>query len=141
MSEKDDKERRDGSGLNPLRYEPDGKGSFQATPREEDEAVNIAMEQAWEEVERKVDKARERVRKEERSPLAFFMELNMMDPKTIARYMGSSKRKVKQHLRPKGFQRIDASTMNAYADLFGIELDELRDPDLSRTASPFKKDP
>ncbi len=122
----------------PLKYRPDGQGTFKAEAREEDEAVSIAMKQAWEEVEEKVDEAREQVKAGENSPLLFYMELNMMDVKLLSEYLGISRRKVKKHLRPRPFSRLDEETLKAYAELFGIEVQELREPDLSKTASPFK---
>ncbi len=122
----------------PLKYRPDGQGSFKAEAQEEDEAVDIAMQQAWEEVEERVDRARDSVKAGKASPIRFYMELNMMDEKLLGQYLGIPRRKVRKHLKPRRFAQLDGPTLNAYAELFGIGTEELRNPDLSKTASPYR---
>jgi hypothetical protein len=44
----------------------------------------------------------------------------------LAQYMEFSKRKVSKHLEPSGFAELDQSTLEKYAEVFDITVEELR---------------
>ena len=88
---------------------------------------NTAMLQAWEVIHEKVEKTRHKVISGELSPIAYFMEKNMLDIKMLSQYTGIPKRKVKRHLKPVVFQDLDNETLRQYADAFEMTVDELKD--------------
>ena len=61
------------------------------------------------------------------SPIAYYMEKNIMDDKLLATYMRLPKWKVRRHLKPAGFKKMDEGTLRRYADTFGIPLEALTD--------------
>jgi hypothetical protein len=86
---------------------------------------NAALKQAWAEVNDKIDATKEMVLAGKLSPLAYFIEKNIMNLKLLAQYSGIPKWKVKRHLKPGNFQKIDKETLEKYARAFDIKTDEL----------------
>ena len=68
----------------------------------------------------------QRVRAGETSPLEYHAARNVMPLELLARYTGFSKRKVRKHLDPKNFNKLDDETLAAYADALRITVDELK---------------
>ena len=62
----------------------------------------------------------------ETSPLEYHAARNVMPLELLARYTGFSKRKVRKHLDPKNFNKLDDETLAAYADALRITVDELK---------------
>jgi len=89
---------------------------------------NEAMKQAWEEVNEKVEKARQDVLSGKSSILAWHMEKNIMEIKLLSNYTGIARRKIKKHLKPDVFSSLDESVLQKYADTFNITLEELLNP-------------
>ena len=87
---------------------------------------NDALSLAWEEINEKAEKVLEKVREGRASPIAYFMELRMMDVKMLSQYTGYSKWRVRRHLKPKGFGRLDEDRLKLYAEVFDITLEEMR---------------
>jgi len=85
-----------------------------------------AMLQAWDVIHEKVEQVRKRVLSGELSPIAYFMEKNIMDVKLLSDYAGLPKRKVRKHLRPDHFDNLDDKILTCYAETFGISLEMLR---------------
>jgi hypothetical protein len=54
------------------------------------------------------------------------MEKNIMDLKLLADYAGLPKRKVRRHLKPENFNKLDDNILERYAETFGIGLEMLR---------------
>ncbi len=87
---------------------------------------NTAMLQAWDVIHEKVEKIRNKVISGELSPIAYFMEKNMLDIKMLSQYTGIPKRKVKRHLKPVVFHDLDNETLEQYADAFDISVEEIK---------------
>jgi hypothetical protein len=85
-----------------------------------------AMLQAWDVIHEKVEQVRQRVLSGELSPIAYYMEKNLMDVKLLADYAGLPKRKVRKHLKPANFNKLDNKVLERYAELFGISTDMLQ---------------
>lgn len=88
------------------------------------EALNIA----WDDVERKIHEAKEKVIKGEASPILYFMEKKLMDVGILASYTGFWKWRVKKHLKPAAFQKLSEDKLRKYAELFEISIEELKKP-------------
>jgi hypothetical protein len=90
------------------------------------EPENVAMAQAWEEVHAKVEKARERALAGEISPIAYYMEKNLMDLPLLASYVSKFQWQVKRHLQPRVFKKLSSTMLQRYAAAFKITVQELQ---------------
>ena len=112
-----------GDGL--LKYATDTDDEYTTVQSVGWEPEIVALKQAWEEVELKVSEARAKVEQGELSPIAYFMEKKLLDIGILASYMGLWQWQVKRHLKPASFQKLKQSTLDQYASVFGISVDEL----------------
>lgn len=108
-----------------VKYALDKNGKYVKVPSVGWEPENVALQQAWEVINEKVEAARKRVLSGEVSPLAYWIEKNMMDEKLVGDYMGFSKWKVKEHLNPAVFSKLPSDMLKSYADVFKISIEEL----------------
>ena len=110
-----------------VKYAVDKNGKYVKVPSVGWEPENVALQQAWEVISEKVEAARKRVLAGEVSPLAYWIEKNMMDEKLVGEYMGFSKWKVKEHLNPTTFQSLPKDFLKKYAEVFKISVEEFKD--------------
>lgn len=87
---------------------------------------NEAMLQAWDLIHEKVENIRLEVLSGKVSPIAYFMEKNIMNIKLLADYVELPKRKVKKHLKPEKFAQLEDDILQRYAETFEISLEELK---------------
>jgi hypothetical protein len=90
------------------------------------EPENVAMSQAWEEVHARIENARTRALAGEISPIAYYMEKNLMDLPLLASYVGKFQWQVKRHLKPRVFKKLGATMLQRYAAAFKITVQELQ---------------
>lgn len=109
-----------------VKYAVDDDGNYGTVGSVGWEPENTVLNQAWDEINKKVAEAKEKVDAGELSPLAYHMEKNIMDVGMLSQYMDISKRKVTKHLEPGGFNSLDARTLEKYAEVFDISVDELK---------------
>ncbi|HEY8396798.1 MAG TPA: hypothetical protein VIK80_02585 [Flavihumibacter sp.] len=106
-------------------YVTNQQGGYETTKYEGWEAENLAMSQAWEEIDEKIEQTLQKVRNGELSPIAYYMEKSLMDLPTLASYMGTWKFFVKKHLTPAGFKKLSRRKLEKYASVFAISVEEL----------------
>ena len=94
---------------------------------------NEVMKEAWDQVNEKVENARNKVLSGELSPLAYYIEKNIMDIGLVANYMGIWRWTVKRHLKPKIFARLKEETLEKYARVFNITKEQLIDTNLIKS--------
>ena len=111
--------------LRDLCYAVDENGKYVQVYSTGWEPKNAAMKQAWEEINKKVEATKRDVLKGRLSPVAYFMEKNIMDTSILAQYLEITKRRVRKHMKPKIFQKLDPGMLKKYAETFGITIDEL----------------
>jgi hypothetical protein len=85
-----------------------------------------ALDIAWDEVKRRVEEAKEEVRKGRKSPVFYFMELRLMDIGILAGYTGFWKFSVKRHMKPSVFKKLPDKKLMVYAKAFDISLEEFK---------------
>jgi hypothetical protein len=90
----------------------------------------LIIKQSWDVAQERVDQVKEKIRHGEVSPLAYFMEKNLMEIPMLSDYSGFPKRKVKKHLTPSGFSKLDRAALEKYAYAFNVKVEELLNPDL-----------
>ncbi|MBU2652009.1 MAG: helix-turn-helix transcriptional regulator [Bacteroidetes bacterium] len=93
------------------------------------EPKNIVMQQAWDNIHKRIARVKELVDQGRLSPLAYHMEKNQMDVRLLASYVGLSRWKVKRHLKPSGFLKLDTEILKKYADALNVTIEELRQTD------------
>ncbi len=91
------------------------------------EVKKIVNDQAWKLIEDKTDDLKNQVLAGKLSPLAYHMAKNQMDVSLLSDYAGFSKRKIKKHLNPKCFDKLNVSVLERYANLFSLTVDELKE--------------
>jgi len=107
-------------------YALDENGNYTVVPTTGWQPKTDAMRQAWEVINEKVEEVRQKVLSGELSPIAFYMEKNLMDVKLLADYAELPKRKVRKHLKPGHFNKLDDEILSRYAETFGISVEILR---------------
>lgn len=107
-------------------YVLDDEGNYTVAPSTGWQPKTDAMLQAWDLIHEKEEQVRQRVLSGELSPIAYYMEKNIMDLKLLADYMDLPKRKVRKHFKPDRFNKLDDQILMRYAETFGISVDELR---------------
>ncbi|MBC7451430.1 MAG: hypothetical protein H7259_08080 [Cytophagales bacterium] len=80
----------------------------------------------WEDIEKKVEAARQEVLKGNASPILYFIELRVMDIGIVSAYTGFWKWTIKRHLNPLIFHKLSDATLQKYADLFEVTVPELK---------------
>jgi hypothetical protein len=84
-----------------------------------------ALDEAWVEINRRIEDAAYAVEKGEKSPVLFFMELRLMDFPTLSGYTGFWKFTILRHMKPKKFKKLSKKRLGIYAKVFKISVDEL----------------
>jgi len=107
-------------------YVTDKSGNYETTKYAGWEAENLAMSQAWEDIDEKIEATRQRVIAGELSPIAYYMEKSLMDLPTLAQYVGYWKFRVKRHLRMPVFKKMSEKQIGRYASVFNISADQLK---------------
>ena len=87
---------------------------------------NSALKQAWAEVNEKVEEVKRKVLEGKLSPVAYYMEKNIMNLKLLSQYTGIPKWRIRRHLKPKVFSKLDNETLAKYAKTFEIPVASLR---------------
>ena len=90
------------------------------------ETKKVALDEAWKEIEERIRNAREQIKKGEASPILYFMEEKLMDFTVLSGYTGIWKFRIKRHLKPNAFKKLNDSVLKRYADAFDISVDELK---------------
>lgn len=85
-----------------------------------------ALDNAWNDIENTVEEAKELVRQGKKSPVYYFMHLNLMDISLLSGYTGFWKFTTKRHLKPDLFKKLSNKKLQKYADAFDIGIDELK---------------
>ena len=109
-----------------VKYALNDDGSYGTVGSSGWEPENTVLNQAWDEINKKVAKTLKKIDAGALSVLAYHMEKNIMDVGMLSQYMDISKRNVSKHLEPNGFNSLDEKTLNKYAEVFDITVEELK---------------
>ena len=74
-----------------------------------------ALDAAWEDINDRIARAREKVLRGQASPLLLFMERGLMDAGIVAAYTGFWKWQIKRHLKPAVFLHLSDKKLRRYA--------------------------
>lgn len=87
-------------------YAVDGSGKYTTELSTGWDVKIKALDLAWKDIEERIEAARQKVLRNEASPILFFMELRLMDLPTLAAYSGFWKWTVKRHMKPSVFAKL-----------------------------------
>ncbi len=110
-----------------LCYVVDDKGHYTKVLSKGWTPKNDAIRLAWNMIYENAEEIRRQVLSGILSPIALFMELNVMDVSILASYTGLPRRKVRKHLKMKGFRKLSPEHIRKYADALNLTVDELTD--------------
>ena len=114
-------------GLEEVAYAVDDNGRYVLVPSKGWEPKNISNYQAWELIAQQIATTRQQVLDNKISPLAYHMARNLMDLPLLAEYMGIMRWRVKRHMKPGVFKKLDQSTIEKYARLLKVTPEQLKD--------------
>jgi Ni,Fe-hydrogenase maturation factor len=109
-----------------LFYATDNVGQYVPVTSVGWEPENVAMQQAWEEINERVEKARAQVLAGEVSPVVYYMEKTIMDLPLLASYVGKFQWQIKRHMKPAVFNKLSDKMLRKYAAAFKISVQELK---------------
>jgi len=104
-----------------VQYYFDGKEWRQKWERKLDVCTMLATQHSQE-----LETIRQQVADGQVSPLAFHLQINLFDLNLLSSYTGIPKRRIKKHLKPEHFNQLDEKTLNLYAAIFEITIEELK---------------
>ena len=85
-----------------------------------------ALDITWNDIEQKVNAAKEKVLRNEASPILFFMEKNVMNINILSGYTGFFKWQINRHLKPAVFKNLSDKKLSKYAEVFNVTMGELK---------------
>jgi hypothetical protein len=107
-------------------YAVDDSGNYTTQLSSGWEVKSDALGITWEDINKTVERAKQAVIKGELSPIAYYIELRVMDLPIVSAYTGFWKWTIKRHLKPSIFSKLSNSILQKYADLFEVSVDELK---------------
>jgi hypothetical protein len=113
--------------ISDLNYAVDDSGKYISRQSLGWQPKNEALSMAWDIVHEKTVHARQEVIAGILSPIAFYMELNLMDVKILSSYTGISKWRVKRHLKMRIFKKLHRGVYEKYARAFNIQVADITD--------------
>ena len=108
-------------------YAGDDDGHYVLTASSGWETKTIANNQVGELIEQEIAKALIGIHAGKLSPLAFHMAKNQMNTGLLAQYAGFSRWRVKRHLKPAVFKRLNPAVLERYSDVFKITVKQLQE--------------
>lgn len=107
-------------------YALDEQGRYVQTTTRGWEVEEVVLHEVIGDFEEKAGEAALRVRRQETSPIEYFMLKRWMDPLTLAQAMGLYRWQVRRHFRPAVFRKLRDGTLQEYARIFRVSSDVLR---------------
>jgi hypothetical protein len=121
-----DKSNLESANFRELCYAVDENGEYTTANSTGWDPKTIALDNAIKVIEERVADAKKRVSENKISPIEYYMELHKMDVGILASYVGFWQWRVKRHFKPSVFKKLSANTLQKYADVFEISIDELQ---------------
>jgi hypothetical protein len=116
----------EGTVIRDIAYAVDKDGKYTSVVSEGWEVKNDALDLALGDIEEKCEEIRQEVIAGNLSPLAYHMEKNLMSLSLLSNYTGFFKMKIRKHLKPGKFEKLEEKTLRKYADALRISIEELK---------------
>lgn len=121
-----DKGNLSNSNTKELVYAIDENGNYTTSLSSGWEPKTIALSNSIEEINERIESAKQLVLNNKMSPIYYYMELNKMDVAILSSYVGLWKWRVKRHFNPHVFSKLNDKILQKYADVFAIAVTELK---------------
>ncbi len=121
-----DKSNLESANFRELCYAVDENGEYVTENSSGWEPKTVALNNAIEEINERIEGAKNRVIAGQTSPIEYYMELHKMDVGILASYVSFWQWKVKRHFKPSVFKKLSHKTLNKYAEVFEISVEELQ---------------
>ena len=107
-------------------YAVDENGQYTRISTSGWEVEEVVLRDVVNDFEKLAREAKTRVVKGETSPIEYFMNKYFMDVPALAASMGLTRWRVKRHLNPRVFNKLNAKLLQRYADFFQVDIDTLK---------------
>lgn len=107
-------------------YATDASGKYTTQLSNGWEVKINALDVTWDDINQKIEAAKQKVLNNEASPILFFMEKNIMNIGILSSYTGFFKWQIKRHLNPEVFRKLSPKKLTKYAEVFNVSVDELK---------------
>lgn len=114
------------SDMKELCYATDENGEYTTALSIGWEPKTIALDNSIQDINERIEQAKNEVKQGLASPIVYFMELHKMDWNILSSYVGMWKWRVKRHAKPSVFQTLNEGILKKYADAFEISTAELK---------------
>lgn len=121
-----DKSNLESANFRELCYAIDENGEYTTANSTGWEPKTVALNNAIDEINERIEDAKKRVLEGKTSPIEYYMELHKMDVGILASYVGLWQWRVKSHFKPSVFKKLKNYTLQKYAEVFEISVDELK---------------
>lgn len=121
-----DKSTLETANIREMYYAVDENGEYTTELSTGWDPKTIALNNALAEIDERIEAAKQKVIKNETSPIEYYMELHRMDVPVLASYSGFWQWQVKRHFKPSIFNRLSTKRLQKYADVFEITIEELK---------------
>lgn len=121
-----DKSNLESVDLRELCYAVDENGEYITEHTTGWDPKTIALNNALNEIKERVAIAKQKVLANETSPIEYYMELHKMDLSVLSSYVGIWKWRIKKHFKPSVFKKLRTKTLQKYADVFDITIEQLQ---------------
>ena len=111
--------------LTELCYVTDDEGNYTTRLSSGWEVKNVALEVSLGRLQEQIDEAKADVLEGRKSPIVYYMLLNRMDWAVLADAMHRWQWVIKRHAKPSVFKKLSTKTLQKYAEVFGITVEEL----------------
>jgi hypothetical protein len=109
-----------------VHYAVNDEGKFEKVPSNGWDPGYYAGFYLQEEFKELAIEAKKRIKNNETSPLEFFMYNAFLDITGLAQFTEIPKRKVKKHLTPKGFKKLDDAMLARYARVLHTDVESIK---------------
>ncbi len=129
MKKKDvpqDKSNLASANFKELCYAVDDDGNYVTAKSSGWDPKTIALNNAIEDINERISKAKYKVLNEKTSPIEYYMELHKMDINILSSYAGIWTWRLKRHFKPSVFKKLSSKILKNYADVFEISIEKLK---------------
>ncbi len=109
-----------------LCYAVDDQGKYTTELSSGWEPKSIVQHETLKLLQERIEQSKLDVKDELVSPIVYFMELHRMDWNTLGAYMNRWVWRIKRHAKPSVFKKLNQKTLQRYADIFDIKVEELK---------------
>jgi hypothetical protein len=107
-------------------YAVDENGQYTRISTSGWEVEEVVLRDVVNDFEKLAREAKTRVVKGETSPIEYFMNKYFMGVPALAASMGLARWRVKRHLNPRVFNKLNGKLLQQYADFFQVDIDTLK---------------